>query len=232
MGPYSLTETTYKRIHKNKDGTVNGNWEIITPEWGERTDHGNQSFDVSLSKDGDRLFISDGADNGMHIHPDCGGRWTSYTRHKYDDIWSTTDGINWQLDNKANFKKSHEYNHDNAFNYYDKDRPRYATPITPKALEPAWAKTSQGFYYKMDNVTSGGIPLPLDDIRKTADRGQTNFIIKDEHKNTYNNFLISKTHPDKADTDDWENVKIHNYTKSSMHWMSSPNIYLSLAKKL
>ena len=272
-GSYSTTETTYKRIHKNNNGRINGNWEIITPPWGSRAggyipDTRNiktteainkKSFSddiavgeapnnynvnymknekssdgwlqIRLSRDGKTLFIGYGHEEGNHIHD---GGWSPYAIKKYNDIWSTTDGVNWKLDTKANFDDAYYYNtsyYDYVFNYYDDERHKYVAKAKPTPLEPDWAKSTKNAYYKMDNIYSY-IPTPYEEIVDAAERGETNFVLTDEHKNAYNNFLISSVHPDTAEQSNWKALRIHNYTKSSMHWISSPKYLFSFGDKL
>ena len=267
-GSYSTTETTYKRIHKNNNGRINGNWEIIKPPWGSRALGGipdtrniktteainKKSFSddiavgeapnndnvnymknekssngwlkIKLSRDGKTLFIAYGYEEGNHIHD---GGWSPYAIKTYNDIWSTTDGANWKLDTKANLDDAYDY--DNIFNRYDDERHKYVAKIAPTPLEPDWAKSTKNAYYKMDNIYSY-IPTPYDEIVDAAERGETNFVLTDEHKNAYNNFLISSVHPDNAEQNDWKALRIHNYTKSSMHWISSPKYLFSFGDKL
>ena len=269
-GSYSTTETTYKRIHKNNNGRINGNWEIITPPWGSRAGGGipdtrniktteainKKSFSddiavgeapnndnvnymknekssdgtlkIRLSRDGKTLFIAYGYEEG-HYYDSSSNRWYQYAIKKYNDIWSTTDGVNWELDTKENLDDAYHYG--SIFNYFDDEKHKYVAKIAPTPLEPDWAKSIKNAYYKMDNIYSS-IPTPYYEIRDAAERGETNFVLTDEHKNAYNNFLISSVHPDDAEQNDWKALRIHNYTKSSMHWISSPKYLFSFGDKL
>ncbi len=133
---------------------------------------------------------------------------------------STTDGENWTDDTLENYNAAVPNNNWMA-----------GSSIAPTPLEPNWAKSTKNSYYKIDEENHY-VPIPYDDIKAAAGRGDTSFTLTEKHKNSYNNFLVSSEHPDNAtDIEDWKSLEIINEINSSIHWTSSPKYLFAFGDK-
>ena len=225
-GSFTISKDYYYRIHKSKDTSVGANWEKIdnTP-WGARsTKFVIGDFDVKIDKD--KIYFSKGYREYYEYSPSDNKWAVKYESFRYDSrIWSSTDGVNWNLEYD-------EYAFYKATNVYDSDfkgLDRYLQNIIRTPEEPNWIKLNNGRYYKSDNSYETYIinkktyyvPIPpYEEIKAAYDSGQEYFTITEEHIKTagLNQFLTKDKEPNKDEY--WTVITPIDYTDKLMVWQS------------
>lgn len=225
-GSFTISKDYYYRIHKSKDTSVGANWEKIdnTP-WGARsTKFVIGDFDVKIDKD--KIYFSKGyREYYEYSHSD--NKWAvKYESFRYDSrIWSSTDGVNWNLEYD-------EYAFYKATNVYDSDfkgLDRYLQNRIRTPEEPNWVKLDNGIYYKSDNTYSsqelnGKIyyypTVPYAEIDAAYNRGEEYFTVSQKHLKGAgkNQFFAAREKPNEGDS--WKLITPIDYTDDLMVWQS------------
>lgn len=225
-GSFTISKDYYYRIHKSKDTSVGANWEKIdnTP-WGARsTKFVIGDFDVKIDKD--KIYFSKGYREYYEYSP-SDNKWAiKYESFRYDSrIWSSTDGVNWNLEYD-------EYAFYKATNVYDSDfkgLDRYVQNRIRTPEEPNWVKLDNGIYYKSDNTYSsqelnGKIyyypTVPYAEIDAAYNRGEEYFTVSQKHLKGAgkNQFFAAREKPNEADS--WKLITPIDYTDDLMVWQS------------
>lgn len=225
-GSFTISKDYYYRIHKSKDTSVGANWEKIdkTP-WGARsTKFVIGDFDIKIDKD--KIYFSKGYREYYEYSP-SDNKWAiKYESFRYDSrIWSSTDGVNWNLEYD-------EYDFYKATNVYDSDfkgLDRYLQNRIRTPEEPNWVKLDNGIYYKSDNTYSsqelnGKIyyypTVPYAEIDAAYNRGEEYFTVSQKHLKGAgkNQFFAAREKPNEADS--WKLITPIDYTDDLMVWQS------------
>ncbi|MEI0532075.1 hypothetical protein R4I97_10985 [Brachyspira pilosicoli] len=225
-GSFTISKDYYYRIHKSKDTSVGANWEKIdsTP-WGARSmKFVIGDFDVKIDKD--KIYFSKGY-REYYEYNSSDNKWAvKYESFKYDNrIWSSTDGVNWNLEYD-------EYAFYKATNVDDSDfkgLDRYLQNRIKTPEEPNWVKADNGIYYKSDNTYSsqelnGKIyyypTVPYAEIDAAYNRGEEYFTVSEQHLKGAgkNQFFAAKEKPNEADS--WKLITPIDYTDDLMVWQS------------
>ncbi|WIH82074.1 hypothetical protein [Brachyspira pilosicoli] len=225
-GSFTISKDYYYRIHKSKDTSVGANWEKIdnTP-WGARsTKFVIGDFDVKIDKD--KIYFSKGYREYYEYSP-SDNKWAiKYESFRYDSrIWSSTDGVNWNLEYD-------EYAFYKATNVYDSDfkgLDRYLQNRIRTPEESNWVKLDNGIYYKSDNTYSsqelnGKIyyypTVPYAEIDAAYNRGEEYFTVSQKHLKGAgkNQFFAAREKPNEADS--WKLITPIDYTDDLMVWQS------------
>ena len=143
-------------------------------------------------------------------------------------IYSTTGNPNqWQKENSipnGNDISNADYYLSGGSN----SGPQYYHPTTPEPPDWVFDKDNNR-YYKTATNYSGilfngkhySLPIPpVNEIKKAADSGKTNFVITEEHieNSGKNQFMVSLVNPDNAKESDWKLITPLEYTGYSMIW--------------
>ncbi|WIH83874.1 hypothetical protein NEI00_01520 [Brachyspira pilosicoli] len=225
-GSFTISKDYYYRIHKSKDTSVGANWEKIdnTP-WGARsTKFVIGDFDVKIDKD--KIYFSKGYREYYEYSP-SDNKWAiKYESFRHDSrIWSSTDGVNWNLEYD-------EYAFYKATNVYDSDfkgLDRYLQNRIRTPEEPNWVKLDNGIYYKSDNTYSsqelnGKIyyypTVPYAEIDAAYNRGEEYFTVSQKHLKGAgkNQFFAAREKPNEGDS--WKLITPIDYTDDLMVWQS------------
>ncbi|PCG19592.1 hypothetical protein [Brachyspira sp. G79] len=217
LGTFTVSKNVYYRIDKNKDTSIGANWEKINTPWGQRS-YPNIRYDK------DKIYVAKGEREYWEwISPPY---WTSKKESFENDntIWSTTDGVNWQVE-----PNSSAYNNAKYLSTTGGDLPYIQKKIrTPE--EPNWIKLDNGRYYKSDNSPYGTyrinnkyyyVPIPpYEEIEAAYDSGQEYFTITEAHIKSagLNQFLTKDKEPNKDE--DWTVITPIDYTDKLMVWQS------------
>ncbi|SUV99637.1 hypothetical protein [Brachyspira pilosicoli] len=225
-GSFIISKDYYYRIHKSKDTSVGANWEKIdnTP-WGARsTKFVIGDFDVKIDKD--KIYFSKGYREYYEYSPSDNKWAVKYESFRYDSrIWSSTDGVNWNLEYD-------EYAFYKATNVYDSDfkgLDRYLQNRIRTPEEPNWVKLDNGIYYKSDNTylsqeLNGKIyyypTVPYAEIDAAYNRGEEYFTVSQKHLKGAgkNQFFAAREKPNEADS--WKLITPIDYTDDLMVWQS------------
>lgn len=225
-GSFTISKDYYYRIHKSKDTSVGANWEKIdkTP-WGARsTKFVIGDFDVKIDKD--KIYFSKGYREYYEYSPSDNKWAVKYESFRYDSrIWSSTDGVNWNLEYD-------EYTFYKATNVYDSDfkgLDRYLQNRIRTPEEPNWVKLDNGIYYKSDNTYSskelnGKIyyypTVPYAEIDAAYNRGEEYFTVSQKHLKGAgkNQFFAAREKPNEGDS--WKLITPIDYTDKLMVWQS------------
>ncbi|WP_455145857.1 hypothetical protein [Brachyspira pilosicoli] len=225
-GSFTISKDYYYRIHKSKDTSVGANWEKIdnTP-WGARsTKFVIGDFDVKIDKD--KIYFSKGYREYYEYSPSDNKWAVKYESFRYDSrIWSSTDGVNWNLEYD-------EYAFYKATNVYDSDfkgLDRYLQNRIRTPEEPNWVKLDNGIYYKSDNTYSsqelnGKIyyypTVPYAEIDAAYNRGEEYFTVSQKHLKGAgkNQFFAAREKTNEADS--WKLITPIDYTDDLMVWQS------------
>ncbi|WP_157159729.1 hypothetical protein [Brachyspira pilosicoli] len=225
-GSFTISKDYYYRIHKSKDTSVGANWEKIdnTP-WGARsTKFVIGDFDVKIDKD--KIYFSKGYREYYEYSPSDNKWAVKYESFRYDSrIWSSTDGVNWNLEYD-------EYAFYKATNVYDSDfkgLDRYLQNRIRTPEESNWVKLDNGIYYKSDNTYSsqelnGKIyyypTVPYAEIDAAYNRGEEYFTVSQKHLKGAgkNQFFAAREKPNEADS--WKLITPIDYTDDLMVWQS------------
>lgn len=225
-GSFTISKDYYYRIHKSKDTSVGANWEKIdnTP-WGARsTKFVIGDFDVKIDKD--KIYFSKGYREYYEYSPSDNKWAVKYESFRYDSrIWSSTDGVNWNLEYD-------EYAFYKATNVYDSDfkgLDRYLQNRIRTPEEPNWVKLDNGIYYKSDNTYSsqelnGKIyyypTVPYAEIDAAYNRGEEYFTVSQKHLKGAgkNQFFAAREKPNEGDS--WKLITPIDYTDKLMVWQS------------
>lgn len=225
-GSFTISKDYYYRIHKSKDTSVGANWEKIdnTP-WGARsTKFVIGDFDVKIDKD--KIYFSKGYREYYEYSPSDNKLAIKYESFRYDSrIWSSTDGVNWNLEYD-------EYAFYKATNVYDSDfkgLDRYLQNRIRTPEEPNWVKLDNGIYYKSDNTYSsqelnGKIyyypTVPYAEIDAAYNRGEEYFTVSQKHLKGAgkNQFFAAREKTNEADS--WKLITPIDYTDNLMVWQS------------
>lgn len=226
LGPFTVSKDVYYRVYKNKDTSVGANWEKIdkTP-WGARsTKFVIGDFDVKIDKD--KIYFSKGYREYYEYSPSDNKWAVKYESFRYDSrIWSSTDGVNWNLEYD-------EYTFYKATNVYDSDfkgLDRYLQNRIRTPEEPNWVKLDNGIYYKSDNTYSsqelnGKIyyypTVPYAEIDAAYNRGEEYFTVSQKHLKGAgkNQFFAAREKPNEGDS--WKLITPIDYTDKLMVWQS------------
>ncbi|MEI0565732.1 hypothetical protein [Brachyspira pulli] len=218
QGTFTVSKNVYYRIDKNKDTSIGANWEKLNTPWGQRSS-------LSIRYDKDKIYVTKGRRGYYQWNPPDSTWWIHYEEFENDNtIWSTTDGITWQVEPNSSA-------YDNAENISSTggDLPYIQNRIrTPE--EPNWVKLDNGRYYKSDNSPyetyrinnkNYYVPIPpYEEIRAAYDSGQEYFTITESHIKSagLNQFLTKDKEPNKDE--DWTVITPIDYTDKLMVWQS------------
>ncbi|MEI0564380.1 hypothetical protein [Brachyspira pulli] len=218
QGAFTVSKDIYYRIDKNKDTSVGANWEKRTTPWGQRSN-------LNVRYDKDKIYVTKGERAYYENDPSINKWVDKYEKFENDNtIWSTTDGITWQVEPNSSA-------YDNAENISSTggDLPYIQNRIrTPE--EPNWVRLDNGRYYKSDNSPyetytinkkTYYVPIPpYEEIRAAYDSGQEYFTITEAHIKSagLNQFLTKDKEPNKDE--DWTVITPIDYTDKLMVWQS------------
>lgn len=207
--------TKYKVIDWNANGADINNWTFHSYPWGR------ESY-IAIYANEDKLYIQRlGYYFWKGDHPK---EWIN-TKETYDssrqDIYSTTGNGVWVKENSIPSNVSR----------------RYGTVINPHLKDPATNSNPPDWVFDKDNnryykaatnysdILFNGkhysLPIPpVNEIKKAADSGKTNFVITEEHieNSGKNQFMVSLVNPDNAKESDWKLITPLEYTGYSMIW--------------
>ena len=204
----------FKVIDWNANGSDINNWTFHNYPWG------NESYIETYANE-NKLYIK--RLGYYYWKGDRPKLWTA-TKEKYDssrqDIYSTT-GNGWTKENSIPPDVKPLYNSVN--NPHFKPHPTNSNP-------PDWAfdKDNKRYYKVATNYSSVifngkhySLPIPpVNEIKKAADSGKTNFTITEQHieNSGKNQFMVSLVNPDSAKESDWKLITPLEYTGYSMIW--------------
>ena len=147
--------------------------------------------------------------------------WTNFFTNTIDDkVYSTIDGINWNIETDLRAFSNAQY--DGRVANFPEDKKRPKTPA-----EPIWIKdNNKNIYYKSANTTlrvgskDYYLPIPpANEIMEAAKNGATNFTITKKHilNGGYNQFMLSDKSPYVSEYD-WKLIAPLEYTGYSIIW--------------
>ncbi|WP_300366656.1 hypothetical protein [Brachyspira sp.] len=224
---YRADITKYKVIDFNKDTKELTNYQYINNPWK------NGSY-ISVYVSDDKLYVInkgnyswdyDHTENGIDLYG------FNYNKASKETIYSTEDGVNWIVEN--DYKGIYIDNYVSTKSLISQSD-KYGPPVTPHPttpLEPNWTKVGNRYY----GISKTDYPYaPYKEIKEAAYRGETNFIVTDEHikKAGLNSFMMSEVHPDNAKEDDWKLITPNNYTEKSFVWQGSENYLFNFDDKI
>ncbi|WP_161976143.1 hypothetical protein, partial [Brachyspira catarrhinii] len=214
LPPCITSKDKYYRINcKSYDYGVGVGWEEYTTPWGKRSN-------VELKYDNNKIYIRNGEIFSYANDPTI-NLWTNNVTNVIDkSVYSTTDGINWNIETDLRAYSNARY--DGRVANFPEDKKRTKTPA-----EPVWIKDNdKNFYYKSANTSltlnrkTYYLPIPpANEIMEAARRGETNFTITEKHilNGGYNQFMVSDTSPYISEYD-WKLIAPLEYTGYSIIW--------------
>lgn len=215
LPPCVRSKDKYYRISENKDYGGAVGWEEYPTPWGKRTA-------LNIKYDSKKIYATDGYISG-NAHDQTTGAitWTNFFTNVIDkSVYSTTDGINWNIETDLRAYSNAQY--DGRVANFSKDKKRTKTPA-----ESVWVKDNdKNFYYKSANTSltlnrkTYYLPIPpANEIMEAAKRGETNFTITEKHilNGGYNQFMVSDTNPYISEYD-WKLIAPLEYTGYSIIW--------------
>lgn len=225
----NLNFSQFRVIDWNANGQDMNNWSSINYPW----DDGGQESAVDIFVSSDKLYIKR---IGNYIYKKTLSSEGAFIDIYSEDrklIYSTTGNpYTWQKEggipnNATNLKFR------SSGNYKKYISPAYGPTITQHATTPEppdWVfDKDNNRYYKAatnysDILFNGkhySLPIPpVNEIKKAADSGKTNFVITEEHieNSGKNQFMVSLVNPDNAKESDWKLITPLEYTGYSMIW--------------
>ncbi len=215
--------TKYKVIDLNANGQDMNNWNFYNYPWGK------ESY-IQVFANKNKLYIKR---LGYHYWKGDKPKLWIAVNEKYDssrqDIYSTTGEIK---DGNIVWVKENNISSDIKFyglsiplitNVHFKPHPTNSNP-------PDWVfdKDNKRYYKAATNYSDilfngkhYSLPIPpVNEIKKAADSGKTNFVITEEHieNSGKNQFMVSLVNPDNAKESDWKLITPLEYTGYSMIW--------------
>lgn len=211
---FYLDSKYYYSIDVGKDTSDPKNWQTNETPWGRRTRIDNYRYD------GKKMYMA-GGNSYAYKYNTSDGYWyldilKAYLPTMEGGIWSTEDGINWELE-----KTPYPFRYAGEIVNYLKINPliTYTASDDGTPFEPKYTELN-GKYYRTFNTT---YPIPpVKEIMETANRFETNFTITEEHIKNSGIYQIqmSSVHPDKAKETDWITIVPKNQITSSTAWES------------
>ena len=205
------------------------NWTFQDYPWGKES-----WLDVYTNED--RLYITR---MGNYIWGKDNNSWSKlkprYTRYTDYETYSTTgetgaDGkILWNYEGKGPPKNIPQVGMSiSGRSFYRAAIPRAIPTPTPEPQDWVFDKDNKRYYKVATNYSSVifngkhySLPIPpVNEIKKAADSGKTNFTITEQHieNSGKNQFMVSLVNPDSAKESDWKLITPLEYTGYSMIW--------------
>ena len=219
-----ITRTKYHRIKNGLDTSNPNNWEVFNAPAPIR--RGWMWTRVS----GDKLFVND----GFKIYADVDLKVTTKNEDRYDqhydrvfinNIYSTTDGVNWSPDTLENYQRATWMDAEN----YDMNMGPPRSPIYAKKnpvytpLEPDYAELNGMKYI----ITGNKITIPEEKIREMAKRGETDFKLEDEDMKYLALYRLAIN-----DGSSTQAVDVINPYPASMLWLAGSQYVFNLNNKI
>ena len=178
----------------------------------------------------DKIFVND----GFKIYADVDLKVTTKNEDRYDqhydrvfinNIYSTTDGVNWRPDTLENYQRATWMDAEN----YDMNMGPPRSPIYAKKnpvytpLEPDYAELNGMKYI----ITGNKITIPEEKIREMARRGETDFKLEDEDMKYLALYRLAIN-----DGSSTQAVDVINPYPSSMLWLAGSQYVFNLNNKI
>ena len=218
--------TKFKFIDWNANGSDINNWSYNAYPWG------TEAY-INVYANEDKLYIKrlgrfvwTGGDK-LWAHG-----WEEYDSSRQDTYSTTGEVINgnivWVKDNIPSDIQFHPTDAAGRSGY--KVTNAHFKPHPTNSNPPDWAfdKDNKRYYKVATNYSSVifngkhySLPIPpVNEIKKAADSGKTNFTITEQHieNSGKNQFMVSLVNPDSAKESDWKLITPLEYTGYSMIW--------------
>lgn len=209
--------------NKDKASDVNS-WSSYNYPW----EDGSHSSRIDVYVSADKLYIQR---IGNYYWTNLANYESFPEREGYTGdkrvIYSTTgDPTRWQKENSI--PNGNGISNAGYDSWGSNSGPRYSIQTTPEPPDWVFDKDNNRYYKAATNYSDilfngkhYSLPIPpVNEIKKAADSGKTNFIITEEHieNSGKNQFMVSLVNPDNAKESDWKLITPLEYTGYSMIW--------------
>ena len=219
-----ITRTKYHRIKEGLDTSNSDNWEVLEAPAPIRRAW------MWTRVDNDKIYIN----NGFKVYADVDLRVGTKNEDRYkqhygqdfiNNIYSTTDGVNWNPDSLENYQRATWMDAEN----YDMNMGPPTTPIFTKLnpvytpLEPDYAELNGRKYMIVGNKMT----IPEEKIRNMSKRYDTNFRLETEDMKYLALYRLAV-----SDGNSIQAVDVVNPLPASLLWTSGSSYIFNLNNRL